>query len=814
MQTGSAHKILVFIALSTLISPTAIALSPSGLGYVGVFTPGQNSLDYTWSVALSPDESILATGTDRYLVMMNMTDRSIINKIELADTPTVLAFTPDGNYLVAGLLSASAQTVSVKVFEVATMLSVGNDITNGMNPKSIAISSDSSRVLIQDQHKGAFELSLPSLDILGHLEDGHDDTVSCVGYGKSDEVLMTGGVDGKLILWDAADHSQIRVIENHAEFIQDCTISADGKIISILDDNGVLRSFDEDGNAIQGSKLDFLKAVEIEWSVDGEYLFVLESFLVSSIQKIRASDWSLIEITQMAHKVIDFTISEDERSIIVSTGTTHLAIYQSNYIAYGQGQDGPDFDEDGIPDILDIDDDGDGISDIYDIHCQEGEDCSLYPNEDYLRNIEINIKGGVLEVQDTISFSKQDSSALRNLTSTLLIDDRKITPEELTWMTEAMCDNIVSRDVVESWRLLLSLEGAELGAGEMSCGSVQGMSTASLEDHSARASLTWTTTFQLNGQPVAPYNITIKGVLEAPTGSSAVISAQFPVLITFTDPLAVDGSDIIWQRTNGFTSAFMDSIPPEDPGIDALLKAFFSVNSWIPLLFIFSSLLFVGIIFKQKKDIQMKLVDSGAQENEDEEGDESEEVFEDYYPETEEEEFEEEIEEAWSNESESTPPKPKRGPPRASTRRASKMPISTPVKAVKTRRRRVSSEQPEGSKRVPLSEVSDEEEKSSDGDYNYALDGVYHDPDWETDYGQVEMATKVRKVVKQEPPEPAEKSASKSRRKVKRKNKTGSKKKTTAEPEKQFSEESENDDGDDDDAMDKALGMLTGSFPK
>ncbi|MDC0055419.1 WD40 repeat domain-containing protein, partial [Deltaproteobacteria bacterium] len=582
-MVGRAHRILVLIALLSLISPTVIAASPSGLGYVGVFTPAKNNLDMTWSVELSPNGSILATGTDRYLVLMNMTDRSIISRVELADTPTVLAFTPDGKYLVAGLLSASAQTVSVKVFEVDTMLSVGNDFTNGMNPKSIAISTDGSRVLIQDQYKGAFELSLPNLDILGHLEDGHDDTVSCVEYGKNDETLITGGIDGKLILWDATNHGQISTIENHAESIQDCTVSPDGEIISILDTKGIMRSYDRDGNSIQNSKIDFLKAIEIEWSADGKYLFALESFLSPSLHKIRASDWSFIEITQMHHKAIDFTISEDERSIVISTGTTHLAIYQSNYIILGQGQEGADFDEDGVPDILDIDDDGDGISDLYDIHCPEGEDCALYPDQNYLRNVELVIDDGVLEVHDTVSFSKYDSSALRNLTSTLLIDDKKITPEELTWMTGAMCDNIDSREVVESWRVLLALEGAELGEGVMSCGSVQGMSTASLDDYSARASLTWTTTFQLNGQPIAPYNITIKGVLEAPAGSSAVIAAQFPVLISFSDSLAEDESDIIWQRSNIFTTALMDTIPLEDPSIFAISMAFISVNSWLPL---------------------------------------------------------------------------------------------------------------------------------------------------------------------------------------------------------------------------------------
>jgi WD40 repeat protein len=802
-----------------MLLPTAIASSPSGLGYVGVFTPGQKNLDNTWSVALSPDGSVVATGTERSLVLMNMTDRSIISKVELVDTPTVLAFTPNGTYLVAGLLSASAQTVSIKVFEVDSMLSVGNDFTNGWNPKSIAISTDGTRVLIQDQNKGAFELSLPGLDILGQLKDSHDDTVSCVEYGKNDETLMTGGVDGKLILWDATDYSKISTIENHAESIKDCTISPDGEIISILDEKGVVRSYDTSGNSIQNSKLDFLEAIEIEWSVDGQFLFVLESFLSPSIHKIRASDWSFIEITQMHHKAIDFTISEDGQSIVVSTGTTHLAIYQSNYIPPGYGQEGADFDEDGVPDILDNDDDGDGISDSYDIHCPlDPIECALYPDEDYLRSVELNIEDGILQVHDTVSFSKYDSSALRNLTSTLLIDDRRITPEELTWMTGAMCDNIVSRDVVESWRVLLSLEGAELGEGEMSCGSVQGMSTASLDDYSARASLTWTTTFQLNGQPVAPYNITIKGMLEAPTGSSAVISAQFPVLISFSDSSAVDGSKIIWQRSNGFTTALMDAIPPDEPSIGSLIVAFISVNGWVGLAFVFSSVLFIGIMFKQKKEIQMKLLDSELQEKEEENEEEGKEELDDYYLETEEEEFEEEFEEeieeeVWSNESQSTPPKPKRGPPRASTRRAAKVPIPAPVKAVKTRRRRVSSEQPKGSKKVSLREGADEE-KFSDEDYNYGLDGVYHDPDWETDYGEVEMTTRVRKVIKHEP---AEKPASKGRRKVKRKNKKESKKERVAKPKDTTPVKSQNDedeDEDEDDAMDKALGMLTGNSPK
>ena len=175
------------------------------------------------------------------------------------------------------------------------------------------------------------------------------------------------------------------------------------------------------------------------------------------------------------------------------------------------------------------------------------------------------------------------------------------------------------------------------------------------------------------------------------------------------------------------------------------------------------------------------------------------------------------------------PPRPKRGPPRRSTRRVAheEYPIddSPPVKA---RRKRVSSKQPIGSKRRTLS-------KSAELDYDYGQDGVYHDGDWDTEYDIYEPPqTKVRKVRKvenvpeleEEEPKPEKK---KGRRKVKRRNnkeKTSSKaavdepvvaKKVVATKKRKsaVSKQTQGDGGkdssdDEESAMDKALGMLTG----
>jgi len=825
---------LVALLLTSLsVIALAQAATPSGMGFVGAHTVVRESFDETHSVALSPDASLIATGTEGYVIISRISDRSIVERISVGDQVTALEFSPDGEYLALGLRSDALSGDALKVLFTDDWREYEKTFANGKNPSDISFSDAGDKILLQGQDKDVFELSFPEFSILGHMTGHHLDDITCTDYGYGGLIAVSGGLDGKIAFWDLSDHSLSSSIEFEDSEIVDCLFNPSSSQVAILTDDGKVRSYWLNGTLVEGSELDFLQAKELKWSLNGNHLYVLETNILPSLQRVRVNDWIVDEFTYIGHNVNGFDLSDDEETLVISTGTVHTSVYQSTYFQQGFGEPGDDFDQDGVPDVIDVDDDGDGILDIYDLNCSSS-DCTKDPHPNYMRNIEFQVSDEELIISDSISFNRSDSNALRNLTTSLLSDDNKISVDELTWMSTAMCDNIRHRDVIDQWHSMIEVEGSQLSNGTLSCEPVSGISSNDFSDFSHRATLTWITTFDLSSAPIAPYNITVKGIILAPTGSSAIIAPQFPASIDFADLNSENNRIDLWNRNETIRIVLMEELEEEGPGLTGLVASFISDNFWIPISSFLGIFIGIGLIIKQNKDISNALIRGGREE--DEEGEDEEDDYDESFNDSnlyESEHYEEsdsaDDESTWSNESESMPPRPKRGPPRKSTRRVAheEYPIgdSTPVKA---RRKRVSSKQPIGSKRHTLSE-------SVELDYDYGQDGVYHDGDWDTEYDIYEQPqTKVRKVRKVEsvPELEAEESKpeqKKGRRKVKRRNnekgKASSKavdddsivaKKVVTSKKRSSGSKKTQDDGgkvssdDEDSAMDKALGMLTG----
>lgn len=827
MRVRGGALIALLLALISIIG-LAHAATPSGMGFVGVHTASSPNLNFdeTLSVALSPDETLLATGTEGYVVITKMSDRSVVEILSVKDHATALQFSPDGNYLAVGLKSDSLSGDALKFYSTNDWIESDKTFTNGKNPRDISFTNSADKVLVQGQDKDVFELSFPDLSLLGHLNGHHTDDIKCSDYGYDGLIAVTGGLDGEIAFWDMSDYSKSSSITVGNSGVIDCDINPSSSQVVVLTENGEISVYWLNGTLVEDSKIEFIDAKEAKWSHDGEHIHVLESHLLPSLQRVRASDWVIDEFTHIGHQVRTFDISQDGQTLVTSTGTIHVGVYQSNYVEQGVGQLGADFDQDGIPDSIDTDDDGDGILDIYDVSC-DTSDCTKDPDSRYLRNIELLISGNTLTVSDSVTFGRYDSNALRNLTSTLLSDDNKISVDELSWMSTAMCDNIRHRDVIDQWMSMIEIEGSQLSNGSLACDPIAGISSNDFGDLSLRATFTWVTTFDLSSPPVAPYNITMKGILLAPTGSSAVIAPQFPLSVDFLDTNSENFRIDMWNRSNTAQIVFMEEMEAVKPGAVGLVASFITDNLWIPISLVVGILVCIGLIFKQNRDISFALFESDDEKIDDYDEDEEE------YIEPVEEEYEEEPSSSWNTSSDSSPPKPSRGPPRKSTRRIAheEYPIDEyQAPAVKARRKRVSSKQPVGSKRKTLSD-------SAELEYDYGEDGVYHDGDWDTEYEIYEpVQAKVRKVRKSEDTNDeveTKSSTNKSRRKVKRRNnKKGSpskpvrkeapvvaKKKVVSSKKKatKVSEDSmPQDDGgaesldEEELVMDKALGMLTG----
>ncbi|MYF91008.1 MAG: T9SS type A sorting domain-containing protein [Gemmatimonadetes bacterium] len=114
---------------------------------------------YVWSVAFSPDDSILAsTGTDGVIRLWDVTTRQPLNTLtEHTNGVRSIAFSRDGNTLASGSLDGT-----VRLWDVST-----------------------------GQNKGTLE---------GHMLE-----VWSVAFSQDGSILASGSLDGTVLLWDASE---------------------------------------------------------------------------------------------------------------------------------------------------------------------------------------------------------------------------------------------------------------------------------------------------------------------------------------------------------------------------------------------------------------------------------------------------------------------------------------------------------------------------------------------------------------------------------------------------------------------------------
>jgi WD40 repeat protein len=80
-------------------------------------------------------------------------------------------------------------------------------------------------------------------------EDGHLGPVTCMAWSERAKLMWTGGGDGKLISWSAADKRRQGSLEGHADWVR-CLLVCNGRLWSGSDDK-TIRIWNESGSTPQ-----------------------------------------------------------------------------------------------------------------------------------------------------------------------------------------------------------------------------------------------------------------------------------------------------------------------------------------------------------------------------------------------------------------------------------------------------------------------------------------------------------------------------------------------------------------------------------
>jgi WD40 repeat protein len=200
-----------------------------------------------WSLAISPDQRLLATGPGRAVQLWEIATGKKLRTLEGNSTTVMrMAFSPDAKYLTA------ADENTVVTWDLATSkvhsLVSDTDPTAHFRQFSVAYAADSKRYVIGGGN-GIIRLwDMATSDEIGTARILTSGKVPCavqgLAFSSDGKLLATAHDDGCIGLWDAASLRALIVFNGHPGGLRSVTFSPDGALLASAAKDGSVRFWD------------------------------------------------------------------------------------------------------------------------------------------------------------------------------------------------------------------------------------------------------------------------------------------------------------------------------------------------------------------------------------------------------------------------------------------------------------------------------------------------------------------------------------------------------------------------------------------
>jgi WD40 repeat protein len=256
---------------------------------LGATLPGH--IDDVWTIAFSPDGTLLASGScesrvERNCVrgeirLWNLTGRRPQRPpiVAHSDGVTSLAFAPDGRTLASGGCGQSdhgaCKAGDVRLWDVPTGEPLGAPLPAGDSWNvRVAFSPDGKLLATQGPHNTVALWDVASRTMLEPALEGHSEPPQALAFSPDGRILASGGWDDRIILWDVAQRRAIGSSLAGEDAVNSIAFSPDGRTLASSSNNYTVNLWDvasmkPDGAPLPGHTAEVMS---VAFSPDGRTL--------------------------------------------------------------------------------------------------------------------------------------------------------------------------------------------------------------------------------------------------------------------------------------------------------------------------------------------------------------------------------------------------------------------------------------------------------------------------------------------------------------------------------------------------------------
>lgn len=589
--------------------PLVTADANNHFAYSGaVQSPYSNSGSST--VTYSNDGTFAAVGFHRSVGIFDISSRTFVRNIDVGDGVRSIAFSGDDSIMFVGLESPMMETLAVALFHTDDWQRFGV-VDDGLEVDSIAIFESEQMFAAANEVQGANEYPFDDPAHESAVYEGvHTERVTCVDFSPSGNHLVTGSEDGSIVVWNRSNQT-VHLSWLSDDPIEDCAFSPmDGAVTWVTGSIMQVRAL-LDGEFITTMALNG-PAKQFSWNEAGDELWVLSEISSPVLQVFDTNDLSLVNTFDLGHNSVYFSLSPSDDEFIVATLLPIIAIYSDHHWRPGYGQPGDDGDMDGIPDSLDSDEDGDGIGNDFEYVCNEGHDCEIYPNMDYVRSIDISFTGSTMTIQDSVQLNSSQSAPLRILAAASVNSDGLVDDGEAMRMERMLCGGTDHEAIIAAWMDAVELERTAVVSQSVICDSKFGLIDTEKTDSKTRIVIRWFIEVELSNQIPRPFNLTFKPGISPPASTIAMATPSTPIrLKVWYEGTIQYVSGPIYPTDLTMTIHLASPAPPA-PTFLEISGEWLTENYWVPLVVIVVVTIVAVVTIRRRNRI---LFDYGDEED-------------------------------------------------------------------------------------------------------------------------------------------------------------------------------------------------------